>query len=461
MSQKTKFTYGISLANKPVATKLSKKANRPALFGGDEDDSDEGNGGGVFGRKKGDAKNSRDDAPTVQAITELGDDFLSIPTFEPERLERKNKLAQSKGNLPPTQPPPSKYKAANAAADAALSSKASSRFGSDLASALTARKHTEAAETLDPSVYDYDASYDALKAAAARKSATDGDESEANRRKPQYMTNIRKMAEVRERDRRIAEDKKTQRERDAEGDAFDDKETFVTEAYKQQQEEHKRLEEAERKREEAEAAKAAETGAMTGFYKQLLERDEQRQAAIQEAIEIAANNKEKDGNDNHVKESDEKDSDATARAREINAHGGNVAVNDEGEVVDKRQLLQGGLNISARKRSELERQKELDARERARGRGHGRPGNTGSHGNSEGYFADGKQGMRDRQSRMLAAQYEQALKRTRDEEEERAEAAEQAAKSRKTTTDISSAKERYLARKRAEAEAKTAGSGAS
>ncbi|CAK7564933.1 MAG: hypothetical protein SEPTF4163_002838 [Sporothrix epigloea] len=461
MSQKTKFTYGISLANKPVASKVGTKANRPAIFGGDEDDSDEDNGGGVFGRKKGDAKKSRDDAPAAQAITEFGDDLLSAPTSEPEPLEKKNKLAQNKGNLPPSQPPPSKYKAANAVAEAALFSKASSRFGSDLASALTARKHTEAAESLDPSIYDYDASYDALKAAAARKSASGGDESEASRRKPQYMTNIRKMAEVRERDRRIAEDKKTQRERDAEGDAFDDKETFVTEAYKQQQEENKRLEEAERKREEAEAAKAAETGGMTGFYKQLLERDEQRQAAIQEAIENAANKNEKDEMDNHEQEIEEKDSDATARAREINARGGNVAVNDEGEVVDKRQLLQGGLNISARKRSELERQKERDARERERGRGHGHQGNTGSHGNSEGYSAGGKQGMRDRQSRMLAAQYEQALKRTRDEEEEQAKAAEQAAKSRKTTADISSAKERYLARKRAEAEAKTAGGGGS
>jgi len=65
--------------------------------------------------------------------------------------------------------------------------------------------------------------------------------------------------------------------------------------------------------------------------------------------------------------------------------------------------------------------------------------------------------MRDRQSRMLEAQYEQALKRSRDEEEAEREKVETAAKTRKTEADISSAKERYLARKRAEAEAKKNG----
>ncbi|CAK7268798.1 hypothetical protein SEPCBS119000_003246 [Sporothrix epigloea] len=455
MGQETKF--GISLAKRSAASKPGTKAKKPAIFGGNDDDSDNGDAGGVFGRNKSDAKKSRDDAPITEAITEFGDDFLSAPTLETQRQEKKSRLGPGKGKLSSSQPPPSKYKAANAAADAASASKSSSRFSTDLANALTARKHTEAAEALDPSIYDYDASYDALKAVAARKAAMDNDQSEAARRKPQYMANIRKMAEVRDRDRRIAEDKKTQRERDAEGDEFADKETFVTDAYKQQQEENKRLEEAERKREEAEAAKAAETGSMTGFYKQLLERDDQRQAVIQEAMESAAKNKGREEDDKEDNDADKTDS-ATARAREINARGGNVAVNDEGEVVDKRQLLQGGLNISAQKRSELERQKEREARQRARG--HGREDGADSRGHPGGYFAaGGKQGARDRQSRALAAQYEQALKRTRDAEEEQTRAAEQAAKSRKTAADISSAKERYLARKRAEAEAKAAAGG--
>ncbi|CAK7229209.1 hypothetical protein SBRCBS47491_007168 [Sporothrix bragantina] len=459
MSQPMKISYGLNLAKKSASSKPGVTAKRPAFFGGgDDDDSDDDNASGVFGRKKGGAKKEKDDGPVFEAITEFGDEFLSAPAPDTDRRDEKKKSAHRKGNLPPSQPPPGRYKSANAAADGA-SSTSSSKFGSDLASALTARKHTEAAEALDPSIYDYDASYDAFKAVTARKAKNDDDENEEARRKPQYMTNIRKMAEVRERDRRIAEDKKMQRERDAEGDAFDDKETFVTEAYKQQQEENKRLEEAERKREEAESAKAAETGGMTGFYKQLLERDEQRQAAIQKAVESAAKKKGKDDENKDVKDKDEDDGDATARARKINAGGGNVAVNDEGEVVDKRQLLQGGLNVSARKRTELERQKEREARDRERDRDRSRNGDNGSRGRSQGYFAGNKQGMRDRQSRMLAAQYEQALKRSHDEEDEQIKVVEEAAKSRKTAADISSAKERYLARKRAEAEAKMAGTG--
>ncbi|CAK7238703.1 MAG: hypothetical protein STHCBS139747_000121 [Sporothrix thermara] len=453
MAQPMKISYGLSLAKKSKPGAMSK---RPAVFGGgDDDDSDDGTAGGVFGSKKGVAKKDKASGPIVEAITEIGDDFLSAPAPDDDHYGDKKKAAHSKGSQSPAQPPPSKYKASNATIDGA-SSESSSRFGSDLASALTARKHTEAAEALDPSIYDYDASYDAFKAVTARKSKDNDDETGETRRKPQYMTNIRKMAEVRERDRRIAEDKKMQRERDAEGDAFDDKETFVTEAYKKQQEENKRLEEAERKREEAEAAKAAETGGMTGFYKQLLERDEQRQAAIQEAVKSATQNKSKEGENEGTEDKGNEgdDDDATVRAREINARGGNVAVNDEGEVVDKRQLLQGGLNISARKRTELERQKERDKRKRDRART--RDSDSGSRDSPQGYFAGNKQGMRDRQSRMLAAQYEQALKRSREEEDEQIKAAEEAAKSRKTTADISSAKERYLARKRAEAEAKKA-----
>lgn len=475
MSQPMKISYGLNLSKKTGAAKPGATSKRPAIFGGgDDDDSDDGGGGGVFGRKKGGSskKKEKDDEPVAEAITELGDDFLSGPApSETDRpRDEKKKLAHRKGHLPPSQPPPSKYKSTNTTGDdaGASSSTSTSRFGSDLASALTARKHTKAAEALDPSIYDYDATYDAFKAATVRKPKGDGDggdgEDEETRRKPQYMSNIRKMAEVRDRDRRIAEDKKMQREREAEGDAFDDKETFVTEAYKQQQEENKKLEEAERRREEAEAAKAAETGGMTGFYKKLLERDEERQAAIQEAVQssaaVTAAQKAVGGEIDEDKKADgekaggEEDADATARARAINAHGGNVAVNDEGEVVDKRQLLQGGLNVSARKRTEMERQKEREARNRDRDRD--RDANTNARGPNQGVFAGSKQAMRDRQSRMLESQYEQALKRSRDEEDEQTKAAEEAAKSRKTTADISSAKERYLARKRAEAEAKKA-----
>lgn len=58
-------------------------------------------------------------------------------------------------------------------------------------------------------------------------------------------------AELRKQDRLRAEDKMIQREREREGDEFADKEAFVTEAYKKQQEELRIAEDEEKKREGA------------------------------------------------------------------------------------------------------------------------------------------------------------------------------------------------------------------
>ena len=481
MSQPFKISYGLN-KKKTAPPKAGGIPKRKPVFGGGDDDNsdDDQDAGGVFARGKKSAAPLKKKAaePAAEAITELGDDFMmgTVATAHDDDDDRRKSKAQRKG-AQLSQPPPSKYKAQTQDTDRPLSS--TLKFGSDLASAFTARKHVEAAEALDSSIYDYDASYDAFKAAGKKKKAPqnegdgddDGDDDDYNggtARKSQYMTSLRKMAEVRERDRRIAEDRKMQREREAEGNDFADKEKFVTEAYKKQQEENRKLEEEERKREEAEAARAAETGGMTGFYKQLLVRDEQRQAAIQEALEqskITDSNKgnaddEKDEKYQNKKHDDDQDEDTTARARDINARGGNVAVNDDGEVVDKRQLLKGGLNVTARKKTEMEREKEREKererRDRERERERNARNDEAGRASKAVFNGGSRQAMRDRQSQMLEEQYAQSLKRARDEEEEKARAAETAAKSRKTTADISSAKERYLARKRAEAEAKKA-----
>src|SRR6266699_3027437 len=159
------------------------------------------------------------------------------------------------------------------------------------------------------------------------------------------------MAEVRERDRKIAEEKKMQREREAEVDEFAGKEKFVTEAYKKQQVENKRLEEEERRR-EGEEAKKNKLGGMTGFYKQLLDRGEQRHAEIMKAAEELQKNGPV-GKDEGVEA--EKDKTDTDIAKEINARGGSIAINEEGQVVDKRQLLKGGLNVGAKKKAEVQK----------------------------------------------------------------------------------------------------------
>ncbi|KAI1417587.1 coiled-coil domain-containing protein 55-domain containing protein [Hypoxylon sp. FL1857] len=396
---KSGLSFGLNLAKKPGASKPAPPKRKP-MFGGDDDSDDDAN--------------SSTNGPQATEISEL-DDFT---TGSPGPQSSKKPSLKSK-NGPPTQPPNGKGKKPQI-----------SMYG-DLSSSLESRKHKEAAEELDPSIYDYDAVYDSLK---PEKKATQEDVE----RKPKYMKNLLASAAVRKRDALIAEEKKIAREREEEGEEYADKEKFVTEAYKKQQEENRRIEEEERRREEEEAKKN-KGGGMTAFYKDLLERGDKRHAEVVKAAEERA--KAGPREDEDVQEEKVK-TDADV-AREINQKGGSIAINEEGQVVDKRELLKGGLNLGTVKRQEPRK----DA-----GRGQDRRDDRGQ---SRGFVgAGGKQAMRERQTRMLEAQLEQSLKRSMQEEEEERQKVERASKSRKTESDVSSARERYLARKREAEEAK-------
>jgi coiled-coil domain-containing protein 55 len=104
-----------------------------------------------------------------------------------------------------------------------------------------------AAAVEDPSIYDYDGVWEDMKSVDRRKKKAD--ELDAIDRKPKYMENLLVAAEVRKRDQLRAKEKLLQKEREAEGDEFEDKESFVTEAYKKQQEELRMIEEEEKLRE--------------------------------------------------------------------------------------------------------------------------------------------------------------------------------------------------------------------
>lgn len=401
------LSFGLSLnKKKPGPVKPQPPKRKIAFGGGDSDDE---------------AQDTS--CKTEQAITEIDgfDNLATTASTEPSTTTSKIKHGKV-----PTEPPKLKSKTTSA-----------QQFG-DLSSALTSRKYAEAAESLDPSVYDYDAAYDVIKAAEKQRE-TDA-KNESAQRKSRYMDSVTKAAEQRERDRGVAELKKIQREREAEGDEFADKEKFVTEAYKKKQEEDKKNEEEEKRREEEERKKN-KFGGMTGFHKEVLERENQRRVEMERLAAEAAKN-------GGLPKADEAEEEKTQTdvAKEINAKGGKIAVNEEGEVVDKRELLRGGLNLGAKKKTD-------EPKDTARA-----SSSTGSRDHSKGYFAPGgKQAMRERQTRMMEAQLEQALKRTRDEEEEERKKIEEQSKSQKTSADISSAKERYLARKRAAEEAKKNG----
>lgn len=398
----TKISLGKPVS-KPLASRGAPPKRKQNLFADEEE--------------KEKAKFERDGVEEVE-IREFGG--IEIPSAtEESTLNRK----QSSSKGPPTKPPaaPPKAKAAQV-----------NVYG-DLSSAFTSKKYGETAEELDPSIYDYDAVYDSMK--------PQKHEYESNpEKKKDYMKALRDAAALRKRDQVIAEERKLAKEREAEGDEFADKEKFVTSAYKKQQEEARRLEKEEKEREEREAKENKKTG-FTGFYKQMLERKENEHQELVNAAERAA----KEGPKPAEEKDDEKELDDVEKAKKINEALGDekIIINDDGQLVDKRQLLKGGLNVTAapKKSAPPAATKPAPAPYRPAGNDFMVPGGS-------------KQAMRERQTKMMEAQLEQATKRAREEEEEERKKIELESKSKKTKVEIMSAKERYLQRKREAEEAK-------
>ncbi|KAJ3334057.1 hypothetical protein HDU91_002799 [Kappamyces sp. JEL0680] len=147
-----------------------------------------------------------------------------------------------------------------------------------------------------------------------------------------------------------AKERKLQAEREAEGDVFGNKEEFVTQAYLDKQKQLQEEEEAEKKqqgglepaddleKERLDAASRERPNA--AFYRNLLDKrtagaplvlgDSNMSAAL-----LASRKEEQDKEEEKLKK------------LQLASDSG-LVLNDNAEVVDKRQLLTGGLNISSK-----------------------------------------------------------------------------------------------------------------
>lgn len=366
-------------------------------------------------------KPKKSPSPEAVAITEFD---LSPPTALPPPSPPKPKPSSRKSE-PPSRKPILKFPQPGAAS-------------------LTSSLPPTTTEPTDSSIYAYDSVYETLKSKPPRPpSPTTSTGAKSSR----YLPSLLASSTVRARDRQLAEEKKLARERAAEGDLYADKETFVTSAYKRQRAENARLAAEEQAREARDAAESrgAGGGGMSALYRRLLDDDEKRHAEIVRAVEQAAVNPNPDPEPDAQEDKEEKEEPTDAKlAERINAPGGSVLLNADGEVVDKRELLRGGLNLSSSSRKKAE-QRHASTHRPSSGGG---PSSRGT---------GARQAHRERQSRMLeqqlAAQLKRSLDRTREEEAE----LQNRVKSRKTDSDISSARERYLARKKAAEEAKAKG----
>ncbi|PYH85418.1 hypothetical protein BO82DRAFT_251672, partial [Aspergillus uvarum CBS 121591] len=312
----------------------------------------------------------------------------------------------------------------------------------NLAALHSSRQHQTHAASLDPSIYSYDSIYDTLHAKPTPKNPENPDDASAGT-VPKYMTALLRSAEIRKRDQLRARDRQLAKEREAEGDEFADKEKFVTAAYKAQQAEMRRIEAEEAAREAREEEDRRKNGGkgMVGFYREMLARGEEQHAAVVRAAEAAAENvtgvegAAREGE----KSGEEKDKDKSEAqvAAELNARGAHIAVNDDGQVVDKRQLLSAGLNVAPKPK--VAPQGDRKAGERVAG------ASTARFGANRG--AD-RGGQRARQTEMIASQLEERARQEEEAEAARQKEIAERSRSLKTQGDVSSARERYLARKK-------------
>ncbi|KAF9564623.1 hypothetical protein CPC08DRAFT_734318 [Agrocybe pediades] len=207
------------------------------------------------------------------------------------------------------------------------------------------RKRMEAEKSVDQTVYEYDEVWDKMQEAKQRQQMAK--EADAAVRKPKYIHNLLSSAATRKLDHLRAEEKMMQREREAEGDMYQDKEVFVTQAYKDQMEEVRKAEEEEKKREEARKKQGFSSTGMAHFYRQLLEESAEKHEAT-----VAATEKRIIGpqgpapNLTITKPANFTPLADIELAKLAKAEGKEVELNDDNQIVDKRELLSAGLNLS-------------------------------------------------------------------------------------------------------------------
>jgi coiled-coil domain-containing protein 55 len=213
-----------------------------------------------------------------------------------------------------------------------------------------ARDQLKAAQEVDASVFEYDEVFDQMK--AGQKAAEAKRKADSQQRAPKYVESLLASAVQRKQDRIRAEDVMTARARATEGDEFADKDAFVTPAYLAQQEELRKAEEAEKLKDgkpatvafrmSAEAKLAGQgvkKGGMASFFSTYLANSSAEHDA---AVEAASKGT---GASKQTQYDEEPVSDVHLARQAAKATGKLVELNEDGQIVDRTQLLSGGLNI--------------------------------------------------------------------------------------------------------------------
>ncbi|TFK89138.1 hypothetical protein K466DRAFT_598030 [Polyporus arcularius HHB13444] len=302
------------------------------------------------------------------------------------------------------------------------------------------KKKLEQEKKVDATVFEYDEVWDKMQEAKLRQKVAK--EADSKERKPKYISGLLASAATRRIDHLRAEEKMIQRERELEGDEFKDKEAFVTEAYKKQMEELRQAEEEERRREEEEKKKNKGIGTgMAHFYRKLLEDSEQKHEQTVAATESKPQIGPQGGpNLTITKPLDFTPKSDVELARIAREQGKEVELNDDNQIVDKRELLSAGLNLSAPNTRKL-------------GLHLSNKNQNASADNAEVHRAVGTAASRkeinERRAREIQRQLEEEQSRLKEEKErQEQESINRVVAKRNDEESVKSAKERYLERKR-------------
>lgn len=303
------------------------------------------------------------------------------------------------------------------------------------------KQAAEIAEELDSSVFAYDEVYDVMKEAEKKGTSKPSNHDNkqvcllircfeprnTNQMKARYIDNLLESKRRRELDRQRAKDVQLRRERELEGDEFAGKEAFVTGAYKKQQEE------LERQRREDESKESLKAKGIGSFRAAVIDRQEEERAQVLKAIQDT----NKIDYQAHSHEPSDNKPSLSEEIRKINEEAGyeKVKLNDDGELIDSRQLLKGGLNLPSKpkvpsglRHDGYDRQRQFSKLSSA--------SNTGRSSHTRSRID-------------LKVQQEKSDLEQKNRDEEKNKAVVSSLMAKKSESSVSSARERYLARKKA------------
>ncbi|KAH8337091.1 hypothetical protein KR074_008431 [Drosophila pseudoananassae] len=140
--------------------------------------------------------------------------------------------------------------------------------GPSLMERRVARKLHEKALEEDPTIFQYDELYDEMDKGREEEKQTKSKEP----RKPKYINKLMEHAERRKLEKELRIERQVQKDRDAEGEKFKDKDTYVTAAYRKKLESIRQLQEQEQRDDYLEAiGDVTKQKDLDGFYRHLYE----------------------------------------------------------------------------------------------------------------------------------------------------------------------------------------------